>query len=375
MSSLKIWRASLALALAGGAVIGAPPVQAGNYLYGVSVSNQLYSINLETRKERQLALSVDPGDKLANGVAVDPSRFNLFVMDGNNNLRIWRDGTDTLDIAATPEQLGLEDNGFTNDNTNAQSAAFFDDAYWFFPRNSNVLNRVNLDENGKFISRFAYQFQGVPDGEGNQLFGDIAINPLDGRLYAATTILNNKDITRSTGNFYSLDLAKLPAEDSRFERKDPRYTSICSKCVPGNLQLGYDASKKVLYGVSNITDQWYAVNTALAINTNPAKPVSGWSASVDFFDLSDVALTREISTGSPLPVPGHLPLLGAAAAFGWSRKLRRRIASCHTRTSSRLADRVQSLNLPAAEPPQPLKIPASEHPKLLTISLALDSHR
>lgn len=349
MSSLGSWRLSLVLGLASGAAIGASPVQANDYLYGVSASNRLYSINITTQKEQQLSLSVEPGEKLANGVAVDPNRFNLFVMDGNNNLRIWRDGTDTLDIAATPEQLGMDDNSFTSANTNAQSAAFFDDAYWFFQRNSNVLNRVNLDENGKFISKFTYQFQGVPDGDGNQLFGDIAINPLDGRLYAATSILNGKDLTRSTGNFYSLDLAKLPAEDSRFDKKDPRYIAICSKCVPGNLQLGYDASKKVLYGVSNITSKWYTVNTALASNTGPAKPVSGWSSSVDFFDLSDVALTREISTRGPLPAPGPLPLLGAAAAFGWSRKLRRRMASSQTQASSRVTDRVQPLSVPTAD--------------------------
>ncbi len=93
-------------------MIGASPVQANDYLDGVGVSNRLYSINITTQQQRQLSLSVDPGEKLANGVAVNPSRFNLFVLDGNNNLRIWRDGTETLDIAATPEQLGLDGNSF-----------------------------------------------------------------------------------------------------------------------------------------------------------------------------------------------------------------------------------------------------------------------
>ena len=106
---------------------------------------------------------------------------------------------------------------------------------------------------------------------------------------------------------------------------DSRYKAIWSRCVPGNLQLGYNADKKVLYGVSNITDKWYIVNTSLAKNSSPATPVPGWTSSLDFFDLSDVALTREISTSGPLPVPGPLPLLGAAAAFGWGRKHRRRI--------------------------------------------------
>ena len=36
--------------------------------------------------------------------------------------------------------------------------------------------------------------------------------------------------------------------------------------------------------------------------------------------------------GAPAPVPGPLPLLGAAAAFGWSRRLRRRISVSNTST-------------------------------------------
>jgi hypothetical protein len=100
---LKPWLAPVVLSVAA-AFIGASPAQANQYLYGVSVNNRLYSINIATQKEQQLSLFVDPTAKLANGVAVDPNRFNLFVMDGNNNLRIWRDGTDTLDVAATPKE-------------------------------------------------------------------------------------------------------------------------------------------------------------------------------------------------------------------------------------------------------------------------------
>ncbi len=126
-------------------------------------------------------------------------------------------------------------------------------------------------KNRKSNPRLTYRFQKVPDGEDNQLFGDSAIHPLDGRLYAATSLVNARHFTCSTGNVYSLDLAKLPDEDSRVDKTDLRFTAICGKCVPGNLRLGCDASKKVLHGVSSITDQWYTMNTALARNTNPAK--------------------------------------------------------------------------------------------------------
>ncbi len=112
-------------------MIGATLVTANDNLHSVDVSNRLYSINITTQQQRQLCLSVAPGETLANGVAVDHSRFNLLVMDGNNYLLIWRDGSDTLDIAATPERIGLDDNCFTSVKTNALSADHFDDAYWF----------------------------------------------------------------------------------------------------------------------------------------------------------------------------------------------------------------------------------------------------
>lgn len=218
-------------------------------------------------------------------------------------------------------------------------------------------------KNRKFNPRLTCQFQQVPDGEGNQLFGDSAIKSLDGRLCAATSFVNARHFTCSTGNVYSLDLAKLPDEDSRFDKKDLRYSAICGKCVPGNLQLGYDACKKVLYGVSNTTDQWYTVNTALARNTDPAKQVSGWSSSVDVFDLFDVAPTRETSTRGPLPALEPLPVLeslpvsGAAAASGrrscrWLEpQTQATEAACQTQTSSSLVDRCQPVNASAGEHP------------------------
>jgi hypothetical protein len=198
VSSLGSWRVSLVHGLAGEAVISASSVQASDDLSGVGVSIRLYSINIRTQTERQLSLSVDPGDKLANGVAVKPSRVILFVMEGSNNLRIWRDGADTLDIVTTPEQLSLDDHSSTSADMNAHSAAYFDDTYCLVPRNSNGLNRVNLADNGKFISRLTFRFQAVP-GEGvNHSLRDIATNPLDGCFYAATSLLNSNDIARST---------------------------------------------------------------------------------------------------------------------------------------------------------------------------------
>jgi hypothetical protein len=55
--------------------------------------------------------------------------------------------------------------------------------------------------------------------------------------------------------------------------------------------------------------------------TQPAGLIGTWSL-VDSGDSIEVYLERQSST-----VPGPLPLLGAGAAFGWSRRLRKRIAT------------------------------------------------
>jgi len=50
----------------------------------------------------------------------------------------------------------------------------------------------------------------------------------------------------------------------------------------------------------------------------------------DYVPAGDVVFTRVPDTRSPNAVPGPIPLLGAAAAFGYSRKLRKRITATNT---------------------------------------------
>ncbi|MCP9900349.1 hypothetical protein KBZ09_06855 [Cyanobium sp. Cruz CV11-17] len=46
-----------------------------------------------------------------------------------------------------------------------------------------------------------------------------------------------------------------------------------------------------------------------------------------YFSISDSSSSLVFTPASPASVPGPLPLFGAGAAFGWSRRLRRRIKS------------------------------------------------
>ena len=65
---------------------------------------------------------------------------------------------------------------------------------------------------------------------------------------------------------------------------------------------------------------------------NPAYigPIAARFKAIEPGDLSDKLLAGTIGGGGQAPgdeVPGPVPLLGAAAAFGYSRKLRRRIGA------------------------------------------------
>jgi hypothetical protein len=48
-------------------------------------------------------------------------------------------------------------------------------------------------------------------------------------------------------------------------------------------------------------------------------------------ELTSFTLTSAVPAKSPSAVPGPLPLFGAAGAFAWSRRLRRRVRSAGTR--------------------------------------------
>jgi MYXO-CTERM domain-containing protein len=55
------------------------------------------------------------------------------------------------------------------------------------------------------------------------------------------------------------------------------------------------------------------------------------------YSLTSASLTPQSGPDpGPDPVPGPLPLMGAGAAFGWSRKVRRRLAAASPRSSFRL---------------------------------------
>lgn len=75
-------------------------------------------------------------------------------------------------------------------------------------------------------------------------------------------------------------------------------------------------------GAPIISSATFNGETLASLGFTTTGPLGSWT-------LSGTSETINVVIGSPgaAAVPGPLPLLGAGAAFGWSRRLRRRIAT------------------------------------------------
>jgi hypothetical protein len=147
--------------------------------------------------------------------------------------------------------------------------------------------------------------------ESDFIFGDIAIDP-SGKLYGANV----------SGAFFSLDLNQCPGAG-------------CSAqyLIPGNgtnsnpsLQIAFDKDFQTLYGhtfeanTNGSTTEaggWGTIDPSTGIYS-PFEGAEAFSST----PLRDIAGSSE----REVFVPGPLPVLGAGAAFGWTRRLRRRLA-------------------------------------------------
>ena len=143
-------------------------------------------------------------------------------------------------------------------------------------------------------------------------FGDIAIDSA-GKLYGAN----------ASGAFFSLDLNQCPGAGCEAQYLIPSSAST----VNPSLQIAFDENFQTLYGHTFSSNSngsitaaggWGRVDTATGVYT----PFEGdeFFTSTPLRDIAG-ASNREVF------VPGPLPVLGAGAAFGWTRRLRRRLAS------------------------------------------------
>jgi hypothetical protein len=292
---------------AGAAPAWAEPVVPA-FIYGIDNNNDIWEID-PVAKTSSLALAQPSGT--SNSLAYDTARNDLFFIGPDLKLKYWsrESGTTVGNVSETPVVLA----------NNANNAAFYNEAYWFFNFNSNVLNKISLSYTGtgatavpSIVGTATYSIAGMglpnesdPEAVGlnTNTFGDIAINATTGILYASTT----------RGRFYSLDLNGDPT-NTFAQLGAPIATSGTDNTF--GLQLAFNTDYSVLYGHSYETGAWFTVGLADGTRTSIDYATTPFGDK-GFRDLGGAAITA-------VPEPSSIALACVGAGgLAW-RVLRRR---------------------------------------------------
>jgi hypothetical protein len=141
-----------------------------------------------------------------------------------------------------------------------------------------------------------------------------AITAIDTNAFT-TTRANGRVIDISTDGVGNRNLASCATPGNEAQcAQDQRASAVAKKIIINGLGVGDTASG------------FLTANVATPLNGDTK---AGFVETANDFDTFETAITnkliREVGPGPEDSVPGPLPVLGAAAAFGFSRKLRRRI--------------------------------------------------
>lgn len=276
----------------------APVVPA--YIYGIDNDNDIYEVD-PVSKTSTLVLAQATEGGLSNSLAFDTGREELFFIGPDFKLKYWTkaSGTTVADVGTSPIV-----------STDPNNASFYNDAYWYFDFNSNVLNKVSLSYSGTGVNAVpsisgtqAWNIAGMnlPNpgtGANTNTFGDIAINATTGILYAST----------ARGRFYSVDLNGDPT--NTFTELSPSLSETDNTL---GLQLAFNTNYSVLYGHSYETGAWYEVS------------LTGTRISLDYSTLTAGGKGfRDLGGAAVVPEPSSMALVGLAASGGLAWILRRR---------------------------------------------------
>lgn len=360
--------ARLAILVAGGSLLATaaalPARAAEEYLFGIDDKQQIVQINPTTKQQSVILKGADyictglsaadtalcggfdgGRDKYySNNFAYDDAKRLFYFMDFRGNLRYWDFALNDLPVVATKNQIGLDEVSNTQTQFTA-NGAYYNGAFYYFidsdARNINSANppvspdrkkliqfALSYDGNGKPTGGTATKFDvlGLPVADGTPAndftFGDIAINS-NGTLYGAN----------ANGALFTLDLTQCSGATCA----SPAQFLIKGSDAVRNpsLQIAFENDFLTLYGhtfsansngTTTAAGGWGTVDLTSGVYT----PFSGSEA------FASTPL-RDIAGGSArkFNVPGPLPVLGAGAAFGWTRRLRRRLAGAQAAASSR----------------------------------------
>ncbi|KEF42557.1 MAG: hypothetical protein ER33_05780 [Cyanobium sp. CACIAM 14] len=173
---------------------------------------------------------------------------------------------------------------------------------------------------------------------------------LTGFAFDTPGIVNDSTLTydRNGTNFYrandSLTISPAPSFDfcASTDNNISNGTNCGSGSTAQGLAKGQDATVKFTFNTTtstnleNVTSSFFSLFNQVAVNGNTADPNTVVLAarfqainSSSLSDGSDKITGKPTSGPGPAPVdevPGPLPWLGTAAAFSYSRRLRRRLA-------------------------------------------------
>jgi hypothetical protein len=340
----------LAFLLAGGSLLATaaalPAIAADTFSYGIDDKQRILQVDL-TQKDQQVVFSgasiicggLDPAEYAtcsgvggglqryySNNFAYDDVRRQFYFMDFKGNLRYWDfKSSSNLPVIADKDAIGLDQVSRTSTQFTANGSYYKDSFYYFIdslaPNGNGAPPPASPDR--KKLVKFDLSFDGdnkptggtatklTVDGlEDNFIFGDIAIDST-GKLYGANT----------SGSFFTLDLNQCPGASCAAQ-----YLLNSGSQVNPSLQIAFDQDFQTLYGHTFDADSngtgseaggWGTVDTTTGVYT----PFGGSEAFVST-PLRDIAG----ASSQEIFVPGPLPVLGAGAAFGWTRRLRRRLA-------------------------------------------------
>ena len=322
----------------------------GSFIYAIDQNTkQLLEFNPNTNTAtviRDLDNLVSGAD--GNALAYDTASTRLWFFDSSYNLRYYDRGASTTPVVATASDVGTLLGLGSGSILQFANASFFDGDYWFVYPGTTAsptarLARLQFDNAGgpnptlNVATSRTYTLTYDATGSGLNLnlrtFGDIAIDAVGQKLYGATARVNldGSPVASSTRSaVFSIDLA---ARDSASSLSVDTL-NVLSGTAPASLQLSWDSTFQNLYGVANLvvsdngtavstqaTGVWYQINPANgSLTTLPQYS----TASITINDLAGAAATADPNV-DPDPVPAPLPIFGAAAAFGWSRRLRHRL--------------------------------------------------
>lgn len=240
---------------------------AESYIYGIDDVNDIWQVNPEPGDQTFVDVyntGLTPGiSQTSNAFAFDRERDQMFFLNrgtnGNtppgagteNNLWMWNKPLGTFVQIATGTQLGIAG------GTIPANAAYYANAFWFFREGTFNLVKAELvyaspaqGEVPTLGSVQTFTVTPTPSPPFSNRFGDIAINPTTGLLFAAT----------STGYFYSVDLTTASAGS----------VSGFSLIKSGNqsLQIAFNGDYTVLYGHNYDDGKWFAIDTSTGTLTD-----------------------------------------------------------------------------------------------------------